>query len=66
MSGIKVKVTVAKNRKSLTLNNLSLHRPIDARLGVWVAYDKRHFVIPTQVSVIKVKVTVAKSRNSVQ
>ncbi len=47
------------------LNNLSLLWPIDAKLGVCVAYKKRQIGIATQVSVIKVKVTVAKNRNSV-
>jgi hypothetical protein len=47
------------------LNNLSLLWPIDAKLGVWVAYIKRQLGIATQMSVIKVKVTDAKNRNSV-
>jgi hypothetical protein len=47
------------------LNNLSLPRPIDAKLSLWVAYIKRKLGIAIQVSVIKVKVTVAKNRNSV-
>jgi hypothetical protein len=44
---------------------LSLLWPIDAKLGIWVAYKKRQLGIATQVSMIKVKVTVAKNRNSV-
>jgi hypothetical protein len=47
------------------LNNLSLLWPIDAKLSVWITYNKRQLGIATQVSVIKVKVTVAKNRNSV-
>ena len=47
------------------LNNLSLLWPIDAKLGMWVAYKNRQLGIATQVSVIKVKVTVAKNRNLV-
>ncbi len=47
------------------LNNLSLLWPIDAKLGLWVAYKKRQLGIAIQVPVIKVKVTVAKNRNSV-
>jgi hypothetical protein len=47
------------------LNYLSLLRPIDSKLGVWVAYIKWQLGVATQVSVIKVKVTVAKKRNSV-
>jgi hypothetical protein len=47
------------------LNNLSLLRPIDTKLGIWIAYIKRQLGIATQVTVIKVKVTVAKNRNSV-
>jgi hypothetical protein len=43
-----------------SLNNLILFWPIDAKLGVWVAYIKRQLRIATQVSVIKVKVIVAK------
>jgi hypothetical protein len=39
--------------------------PIDAKLGVWVAYMKRLLGFASQVSVIKVTVTVAKNRNSV-
>jgi hypothetical protein len=44
---------------------LNLLWPIDAKLGVWVAFIKRLLGFATQVSVIKVKVTVAKNRNSV-
>jgi len=44
-------------------NNLSLLRPIDTKLGVWVAYVKRQHWIASQISVIKVKVTVAKIEN---
>jgi len=40
------------------LNNLSLLRPIDTNLDVWVAYIKTKLGIATQVSVIKVKVNV--------
>jgi hypothetical protein len=47
------------------LNNLSLLWPIDAKLSLWVVYNKRQLGIATQVSVIKVKVTVAKNRNSI-
>ena len=47
------------------LSNFSLIWPIDTKLGVWVAYIKRHLGIANQVSVIKVKVTVTKNRNSV-
>jgi len=47
------------------LNNFSLLRPIDTKLGVWVAYIKAQLWIATQVSVIKVKVDVTKNRNSV-
>jgi hypothetical protein len=47
------------------LNNFSLLRPIDTKLGVWIVYIKRQLGIATQVSVIKVKVTVAKNRNSI-
>ena len=47
------------------LNNFSLLRPIDTKLGVWVAYIKTQLGIATQVYVIKVKVTVTKNRNSV-
>jgi hypothetical protein len=36
-----------------------LLKPVDARLGVWVADKKRQLGIDTQVSVIKVKVIVA-------
>jgi hypothetical protein len=43
---------------------LSLLWPVDANLGLWVAYKKKQLGIATQVCVIKVKVTVAKSRNS--
>jgi hypothetical protein len=39
--------------------------PIDTKLGVWIAYIKRHLGIAIQVSVIKVKVTVTKNRISV-
>jgi len=39
--------------------------PIDAKLGVWVAYIKTQLGIATQASVIKVKVTVTNNRNSV-
>jgi len=46
------------------LNNLSLRRPIDTKLAVWVAYIKTQIGIAYQVSVIKVKVTVTKNRNS--
>jgi len=52
-----------KIENSLSLNNLSLLRPIDVWLGVWVAYIKRQFAIVTQMSVIKVYVTIAKKRN---
>jgi hypothetical protein len=43
---------------------LSLLWPIDAKLGVWVAYIKRQLGIAIQMFVIKVKVTVAKNRNT--
>jgi hypothetical protein len=42
------------------LNNLSLLWPIDAKLGMGVAYTKMQLGIAYQVSEIKVKVTVAK------
>jgi hypothetical protein len=47
------------------LKNLRLLWPIDAKLGVWVAYTKRRLGITYQASEIKIKVTVAKNRNSV-
>jgi hypothetical protein len=59
MSMFKVKVTVAKNRNSISTINLSLLWPVDARLSVWVAYNKRQLGIATRVSVIKVNVTAA-------
>ena len=62
---MKVKVTVTKNRIQFPLNNLSLLRPIDTKLAVWVAYIKTQLGIATQASLIKVKVTVTKNRNSV-
>jgi len=65
VSVINVKVTVTKNRNSVSLNNLSLLCPIDTTFGVWVAYIKAQLGIDTQASVIKVKVTVTKNRNSV-
>ena len=48
-----------------SLNNFSLHWPIDTKPAVLVAYIKTQLGIATQVSVIKVKVTVTKNRNSV-
>jgi len=62
---IKAKVTVTKNRNSVSVNNFSLLWPIDTKLGVWVAYIKMQLWISTLVSVINVKVTVTKNRNSV-
>ena len=46
-------------------NNFNSLWPIDTKLAVWVAYNKRQLGIATQMSVIKVKVTVTKNRNSV-
>jgi len=60
VSAIKVKVTVAKNETPCPLIYLSFPRPIDTKLGVWVAYIKKLLGIATQVSVMKVKITVAK------
>ena len=45
-------------------DNLSLLRPIDTKLEVWVADVKRQLGIATQVSVVNVKVTLAKNRKS--
>ena len=47
------------------LNNLCLHRPIDAKFRIVVAFSKRQLGITTQGYVVKVKVTVAKNRKSV-
>ena len=63
---IKVKVTVTKNRNSvscsITLVCFGLLTP-DLLMGS--LYQDAFFAIATQVSVIKVKVTVTKNRNSV-
>jgi len=40
------------------VDNMSLFRPIDARLGVWIAYFKRQLRTAIREYVIKVKVTV--------
>jgi hypothetical protein len=61
---IKVKVTVAKNRNSVSLNNLHLFWPIDGKLFIWAPYIKMQLGVVTQMFVIKDKVTVAKKRNS--
>jgi hypothetical protein len=39
------------------LNNLSLLKPIDTKLGVWVPYIKTKLGVATQVSMVLVKVT---------
>jgi len=61
VSVIKIKVTVANNRKS-DFHNLSLlsNWTIDAKLSIWVDYIKRQLGIATNMSVIKVSVTFAK------
>jgi len=59
---IKVKVTVNKKGNQCPINNLSLLKQIDARLGLWVAYIKWQLGIAMQVSVIKVKVKFAKKK----
>jgi len=46
-----IKGTVAKNRNSVSLNNLSLHRPIDTKFSILVAYVEMQLGITTQVSV---------------
>jgi hypothetical protein len=43
----------------------SLLKPIDTKLGKWVADIKRQLGIATQVPVINDKVTVAKNKNAV-
>ena len=60
MSVIKVKVTVAINRK-ICFNSISFLWLIDTKLGLWVAYVNRQLRIGTQVSVIVG--TVAKKEN---
>jgi len=54
VSVIKVKVTVAKNRKSFSALWL-----IHARLSLWEAYIKIQLRLAIKVSVSKVKVSVA-------
>jgi hypothetical protein len=65
VSVIKVKVRVIKIEIQFLLNNISLLRHNNTKLGVWVAYIKMQLGIAILVSVIKVKVTVAINRNSV-
>ena len=65
VSVINFKVTVTKNRNSVSANNFRLLWPIDNKLGVWVAYITTQLEIATRVYVNKVKITVSKNRNSV-
>ena len=70
VSVIKVKLTVIRSlllkiENQFTLNILSLLKPIDTKLSIWVACIETQFGIATQVSVNKVEVTVAEKQSSV-